>query len=106
MATKTAQNRAKEPSAQLIGPKWTPEMTSAFIAAANRTLLTSVSACQSGVLGVALFPKEIAMPPRALAERGLNIARWTVMPKGGHFAAMEQPELLANDLREFFRPLR
>jgi pimeloyl-ACP methyl ester carboxylesterase len=57
-------------------------------------------------VGVALFPKEIAMPPRTLAERGLNIARWTVMPKGGHFAAMEQPELLAKDLREFFGPLR
>lgn len=57
-------------------------------------------------VGVALFPKEIAMPPRELAERGLNIARWTVMPRGGHFAAMEQPELLAEDIREFFRPLR
>ena len=57
-------------------------------------------------VAVTVFPKEIAMPPRALAERGLNIARWTEMPKGGHFAAMEQPELLAKDLREFFRPLR
>ena len=57
-------------------------------------------------VGVAVFPKEIAMPPQALAERGLNIVRWTVMPRGGHFAAMEQPELLAKDLREFFRPLR
>lgn len=57
-------------------------------------------------VAVAVFPKEIAMPPRVLAERGLNIARWTMMPKGGHFAAMEQPELLAKDLREFFRPLR
>ena len=57
-------------------------------------------------VAVAVFPKEIAMPPRALAERGLNIRRWTEMPKGGHFAAMEQPELLAKDLREFFRPLR
>jgi pimeloyl-ACP methyl ester carboxylesterase len=46
------------------------------------------------------------MPPRPLAERGLNIARWTVMPKGGHFAAMEQPELLAQDIREFFRTVR
>jgi len=36
----------------------------------------------------------------------LNIVRWTVMPEGGHFAAMEQPELLAKDLREFFSPLR
>ena len=57
-------------------------------------------------VAVAVFPKEIAMPPRALAERGLNIVRWTVMPGGGHFAAMEQPELLAKDLREFFSPLR
>jgi pimeloyl-ACP methyl ester carboxylesterase len=57
-------------------------------------------------VGVALFPGEIAMPPRELAERGLNIARWTVMLRGGHFAAMEQPELLAQEIREFFRPLR
>src|SRR5205807_2078619 len=57
-------------------------------------------------VAVALFPKEIPWPPRALAERGYNITRWTIMPKGGHFAAMEQPELLAQDLREFFRPLR
>jgi pimeloyl-ACP methyl ester carboxylesterase len=57
-------------------------------------------------VAVALFPKEIPMPPRALAERGYNIQRWTVMPRGGHFAAMEQPELLAQDLREFFRDLR
>ena len=57
-------------------------------------------------VAVALFPKEIAMPPRELAERGLNITRWTVMPRGGHFAAMEQPELLAQDIREFFHTLR
>jgi pimeloyl-ACP methyl ester carboxylesterase len=57
-------------------------------------------------VAVALFPKEIPAPPRALAERGLNIVRWSEMPRGGHFAAMEQPELLAKDLREFFRNLR
>jgi len=57
-------------------------------------------------VAVAVFPKEIPMPPKALAERGYNIRRWTVMPKGGHFAAMEQPELLAQDIREFFRGLR
>jgi len=57
-------------------------------------------------VAVALFPKEIPMPPLTLAERGFNIVRWTVMPKGGHFAAMEQPELLAQDLREFFHALR
>ena len=57
-------------------------------------------------VGVALFPREIPMPPRALAERGLNIARWTKMAKGGHFAAMELPDALAEDIRAFFRPLR
>jgi len=57
-------------------------------------------------VAVALFPKEIPVPPRALAERGLNVARWTEMPRGDHFAAMEQPELLAKDLREFFRSVR
>ena len=57
-------------------------------------------------VAVAVFPKEIPMPPRALAERGYNIRRWTLMPRGGHFAAMEQPGLLAQDIREFFRPLR
>jgi pimeloyl-ACP methyl ester carboxylesterase len=57
-------------------------------------------------VAVAVFPKEIAMPPREMAERGYNIQRWTLMPRGGHFAAMEQPALLAQDIREFFRPLR
>ena len=52
---------------------------------------------------VALFPGELILPPRHWAERVYNIKRWTVMPKGGHFAAMEEPELLANDVREFFR---
>ena len=44
--------------------------------------------------------------PRELAEHFFDIARWTVMPRGGHFAALEEPDLLADDIREFFRPLR
>ena len=56
--------------------------------------------------GVARFPKEDPMPPRCWAERVYNIQRWTEMPRGGHFAAWEEPELLAQDLREFFRPFR
>jgi microsomal epoxide hydrolase len=55
----------------------------------------------------AQFPAEILRPPRSLAQRTYtNIRRWTVMPHGGHFAALEQPEALANEVREFFRPLR
>lgn len=56
--------------------------------------------------GIALFPKEISVPPREWAERLLLVQRWTEMPRGGHFAAMEEPELLAEELRAFFRPLR
>ncbi len=55
---------------------------------------------------LALFPKEIAVPPREWAERAYNIQRWTPMPAGGHFAAMEQPQLLVEDVRAFFRTLR
>jgi pimeloyl-ACP methyl ester carboxylesterase len=57
--------------------------------------------------GYAEFPKEIMRPPRSVAERVYaNIQRWTVMEKGGHFAALEQPEALAREIRAFFRPLR
>ena len=46
-------------------------------------------------------------PPRSLAQMMYaDIRRWTKMPRGGHFAALEQPELLAEEIREFFRPLR
>ncbi len=55
---------------------------------------------------VALFPKEISRPPREWAERSYNVQRWTPMPRGGHFAALEEPDLLAEDIRAFFRPLR
>jgi pimeloyl-ACP methyl ester carboxylesterase len=57
-------------------------------------------------LGVALFPKELPMPPRSWVDRCYTVVRWTPMPKGGHFAAMEQPTLLAEEIRSFFRPLR
>jgi microsomal epoxide hydrolase len=57
--------------------------------------------------GYCEFPREILRPPRSLAARTYrDIRRWSVMPRGGHFAAMEQPEALARELREFFRPLR
>jgi pimeloyl-ACP methyl ester carboxylesterase len=55
---------------------------------------------------MALFPKNIDQPPRELGERLLTLQRWTVMPRGGHFPALEEPDLLVDDLRAFFRPLR
>lgn len=53
---------------------------------------------------VAVFPRELALPVRRHAEQQLNIARWTEFDRGGHFAAMEQPEALVDDIRAFFRP--
>jgi len=54
----------------------------------------------------AVFPKEISIAPRKWVEAQYNVTRWTEMPRGGHFAAMEEPELLVNDMREFFRTVR
>ena len=56
--------------------------------------------------GAAIFPKEISFTPRKWAEARYNIVRWTLMPRGGHFAALEEPELLLDDVRAFFRGLR
>lgn len=56
--------------------------------------------------GIAVFPNDLIFVPRGVAERHTNLHRWTVMPRGGHFAAAEEPDLLVDDLRAFFRPLR
>jgi pimeloyl-ACP methyl ester carboxylesterase len=53
-----------------------------------------------------VFPSEISVPPREWAERSYNVQQWTVMPSGGHFAALEEPVRLVEDIRNFFRPLR
>ena len=55
----------------------------------------------------ALFPAELlAWPPRSYVERLYNITHWSEMPRGGHFAALEEPELLIDDIRAFARTLR
>ena len=56
--------------------------------------------------GYALFPGELYLPPRVWAEEQYNIEHWSIQPRGGHFAALEQPTLLAEDLRQFFRRFR
>jgi pimeloyl-ACP methyl ester carboxylesterase len=55
---------------------------------------------------VAVFPRELVRVPRRFMERQANLARWTVMPRGGHFAPAEEPELMVEDLRGFFRDFR
>lgn len=58
-------------------------------------------------LGVAIFPRDPGQPVRRFAERGFpNIVQWTEFDRGGHFAAMEQPNLLVGDLRSFVATLR
>jgi len=57
-------------------------------------------------LGVAHFAKELPQPPRSWVERVYNVTRWTEIEKGGHFAAMEQPEILAEEIRAHFRQSR
>ena len=56
--------------------------------------------------GIAIFPKDIGTPPREFAERFYNVRHWTEMPHGGHFPGLEQPELLADDIRSFFETVR
>ncbi len=57
-------------------------------------------------IGVAMFPKDMIRTTRAQAEDHYNITHWTEMPRGGHFAAMEEPELFVEDVRTFFRAVR
>jgi pimeloyl-ACP methyl ester carboxylesterase len=56
--------------------------------------------------GFALFPGDIVRPPMAWLERTANVVRVSEPPRGGHFAAFEEPELYAEELRAFFRPYR
>jgi pimeloyl-ACP methyl ester carboxylesterase len=56
--------------------------------------------------GVLQFKGDVILQPRKWAERYFNLQRWNVMEKGGHFAPMEAPEVLVEDVRAFFRPLR
>ncbi|HVU12393.1 MAG TPA: epoxide hydrolase [Phototrophicaceae bacterium] len=73
----------------------------------NRLLLLKEPARHIDVpVGFALFPKDLLQPPREWVERTANVQRWTKMPRGGHFAALEEPELYADDIRVFFRQFR
>ena len=53
----------------------------------------------------AVFPAEIFRVPRAYAESRFNVVRYTRFDRGGHFAAMEEPDLLVQDVKEFFASL-
>lgn len=56
--------------------------------------------------GAAIFPKELFQPPRVWANNAYNITHWSRFDRGGHFAALEQPAVLVDDMRAFFRTVR
>ena len=60
----------------------------------------------SAPTAVAIFPHDLSTPPKEWAERSFNLQNWTNMSKGGHFAALEEPDLLVEDIQTFFRTLR
>jgi pimeloyl-ACP methyl ester carboxylesterase len=55
---------------------------------------------------VALFPRDLAVPVRRIAEQTNNIVRWTIFDRGGHFGPLEEPDLVLADLRATFRQYR
>jgi len=56
--------------------------------------------------GIALFAQDILLPPKEWAEKNLNIVQWTEIPNGGHFTAMEEPDLFVEDICKFYRKFR
>ena len=56
--------------------------------------------------GVANFAGEVTRMPRSWVEAAYHVVHWSEIPRGGHFAAMEVPDLFVDDVRAFFRPLR
>ena len=92
------RNRLERTRCPDQAPKSRGPMAPMSVFAAARRLLAT---------GYPKFPREILRPPHSLAARTYtDLRRWSVMPRGGHFAALEQPEALAHEIREFCRPLR
>lgn len=83
-----------------IGPSFRPYVESVDVT--SPALLGEVRV----PTGVALFPADQPLPPRRFAERHYAVTRWTELPRGGHFAALEAPELVAEEIRACFRPYR
>jgi len=73
---------------------------------AHDAALNSVRTRIEAPCGFANFPAELNRPPRSWVERACNLVHWSAFDRGGHFAAMEEPDLLVRDIRAFFRPLR
>jgi pimeloyl-ACP methyl ester carboxylesterase len=83
-----------------------PSMFNYYAEAQSPSLTAADRVPHPVAVALALFPRDIGgVPPRALAERTLNVQRWTEMPRGGHFAALEEPALFARNVLAFLLPL-
>jgi pimeloyl-ACP methyl ester carboxylesterase len=83
---------------------WVTETITSSARLYRETRTSAIPQDRVGVpTGVARYPKEVLRYPRAWVELRYNVTHWTDMPRGGHFAAMEQPALFADELRSFFR---
>jgi pimeloyl-ACP methyl ester carboxylesterase len=88
---------------------WVTETLHSSIRLYNENSKAPLKIDKNGIIsvpaGIARFRFEEPFPPRRYVERGFNIRRWTEFSEGGHFAAMEKPELLAKDIIDFFSEL-
>jgi len=107
------QGSTPDPDNDLLGNRIDRNLVLTYYEYANANAMTWIKEGMKKWAGssqvpaaFALFPKDISQPPREWAERFFNVQRWTEMASGGHFAAMEEPELLAEDVRTWFRPFR
>ena len=80
--------------------------SSARIYADGAASLSELSAYVDTPMGVGVYPHDIFLVPRSRVESAANLVHWSVLPRGGHFAPSEQPQLVVDELRSFFRPLR
>ncbi len=85
---------------------WVTETINTSMRTYNESVQAKLERLPAVPTAFAAFPKDINPPPREWVERQLHLQHWTEMPRGGHFAAMEEPELLAEDMRDFFHQLR
>jgi len=79
-------------------------MTMAALVLSGIVLTPASATAQTPAPGAAATP--VPAPPKEWIERAYNLRRHTVMPAGGHFAALEEPDRLVEDIRAFYRPLR
>jgi microsomal epoxide hydrolase len=84
------------------------EATGVWFYRGNADDRASVSGKVNVPTGFAAFPKEMTFlhPPRSVLEKNYNLVRYTEMPRGGHFACLEQPKLFIDEVRAFFRGFR